>query len=113
MHKLPIARVASLNPDFCSDFLLVLLWQFQISLIDMVYIRSLRNCSLEGPVPDASGIPQLGYLYVEFWTAYISFIWNTIWPICLGKNLTHNAYGNFAAILWPALIFAVFVFQGY
>jgi hypothetical protein len=25
MHKLPIARVASLNPDFCSDFLLVLL----------------------------------------------------------------------------------------
>ncbi|KAG8074503.1 hypothetical protein GUJ93_ZPchr0006g43140 [Zizania palustris] len=26
---------------------------------------SLRNCSLEGPVPDVSGIPQLGYLYVQ------------------------------------------------
>ncbi|OEL16367.1 putative leucine-rich repeat receptor-like serine/threonine-protein kinase [Dichanthelium oligosanthes] len=26
---------------------------------------SLRNCSLEGSVPDVSGIPQLGYLYVD------------------------------------------------
>jgi hypothetical protein len=31
----------------------------------MVFIRSLRNCSLEGPVPDVSGIAQLGYLYVS------------------------------------------------
>jgi len=27
---------------------------------------SLRNCSLEGPVPDVSGIPQLGYLDVSW-----------------------------------------------
>ena len=51
----------------------------------MVYIRSLRNCSLEGPAPDVSGIPQLGYLYVELWIAYY-LTRNNMWPICLGKK---------------------------
>ena len=37
-----------------------------INLIDTVTIRSLRNYSLEGSVPDVSGIPQLGYLYVSW-----------------------------------------------
>jgi hypothetical protein len=33
------------------------------------FTRSLRNCSLQGAIPDLSSIPQLGYLWVH-WTCW-------------------------------------------
>ena len=36
------------------------------------FSRSLRNCSLQGPIPDLSGIPQLGYMLVALF--YFPFL---------------------------------------
>lgn len=51
----------------CMSYLLCLI-KYIYFVSDYVNVfwspRSLRNCSLEGAVPDLSGIPQLGYMCV-------------------------------------------------
>ena len=46
------------------------------------FSRSLRNCSLQGPIPDLSRIPQLGYMLVALFyfpfLIYLTLIMNEL-----------------------------------